>query len=277
MPEDAKRYSIYVVSDATGKTAYSLVTSILVQFKELVDRFFVTHYSFVRDQRKAEKIIKRAQEQNALIVHTFADNQLRQFMNYQINKSEILYIDVFEYAVPIFTQFVGKKPTYRSGRQYNLNENYFKKIEAIEFTIAHDDGQNLFDLEKSDIVLVGPSRTSKTPLSIYLANEGYKVSNIPLVNYIPVPEEVYLVNPKKIFALIINYETMLEIRKKRVSYLGQQASDYANPDNIFKELEYCRDLYKKNRQWRVIDVTKKAIEETAAEIIEKINGGEEVF
>lgn len=275
--EAGKTYSIFVVSDATGKTATSLVRSILVQFKEMVEHFFITHYSFVRNKNKIEKIIKRAVKQKALIVHTFADDNLRSFFNYQMELNNVLYIDIFKRTIPVFTQFIGQNPDHDAGRQYNLNEDYFKRIESMEFTLIHDDGQNLFDIDKADIILVGPSRTSKTPLSIYLANEGYKVANVPLVYGIPVPDEVLAINPKKVVALMLNFEIMLEIRKKRVNYLGNQASDYADPEYIFKELEYCRDIYKKHRAWKKIDVTKRAVEETAAEIIEKVTGGEEIF
>lgn len=272
-----KNYAIFIVSDATGKTAYNVVRSILVQFRDMGEQFLITHYSFVRNQQKLDKIIKRASENRALIVHTFADEELRHYFNHGMEQHKVMYIDIFEKTVPTFIKFLGIDPAHNMGVQYQLTDDYFKKIEAMEFTIAHDDGQNLFDLDKADIILVGPSRSSKTPLSIYLANEGYKVANIPLVYGIPLPDEVLKVSPKKVIALMVNHEIMLEIRKKRLNYLGEQASSYATSEYIFKELEYCRDLYKKNRQWKSIDVTKKAIEEVAAEIIEKIGGKEEVF
>lgn len=275
--ENGRRYPIFIVSDATGKTATRIVRSILIQFKDMVEHFFITHYSFVRKKAKIEKIIQRAIDDKALIIHTFADDELRLHMNFQMNKNNIPYIDVFENIIPVFTKFIGMSPSHHTGMQYQLTEDYFKRIEAMEFTIAHDDGQNLFDIENADIVLLGPSRTSKTPLSIYLANEGYKVANIPLVHGVTVPEEINKVNPKRVVGLIINYEIMLEIRKNRVNYLGRHANDYAAPEYIFEELEFCRSLYRKNRKWKVIDVTKKAIEETATEIIDKVMGGEEVF
>ncbi|HCL57631.1 MAG TPA: kinase/pyrophosphorylase [Spirochaetia bacterium] len=275
--QEKKIYSIFVVSDATGKTAYTVVKSILVLFKEQVEHFIITHYTFVRNEQKLEQIVKRAKEQHALIVHTFGNEDLRIFFNKELEKKGVMYMDLFEKTVPTMSKFIGFSPIHNSGVQYKLTDNYFKKIEAMEFTIAHDDGQNLLDIYKSDIVLLGPSRTSKTPLSIYLANEGYKVSNIPLVNGMPIPEEVYQVDPKKIVCLIVQYDLMLEIRKKRVNYLGHHANAYASPEYIFEELEYCRDLYKKNRNWVVIDVTKKAIEETATEILEKTIWEEEIF
>lgn len=276
--KENKSHSIFVVSDATGKTAYTVVKAILVQFKDIVEHFLITHYTFVRSKARLDQIIKRAVAQNALIVHTFGDDDLRAYFNGELQKQNVLFLDLLDKILPVFTQFIGLAPSHHhSGIQYKLTENYFKKIEAMEFTIMHDDGQNLFDIDKSDIVLLGPSRTSKTPLSIYLANEGYKVSNVPLVYGIPVPEEVMRVDPKKVVCLIIQYDIMQEIRKKRVNYLGQKASAYADPEYIFKELEYCREIYKKNRQWAVVDVTKKAIEEAATEIIEKIIGEEEIF
>jgi regulator of PEP synthase PpsR (kinase-PPPase family) len=275
--QEEKTYSVFVVSDATGKTASGIVRSILVQFKEMVDHFFITHYSFVREKGKIDKIVERAKEQEALIIHTFAEDELREYFNYQLQAGNVRFIDVFQNIIPAFTEFIGISPAHHTGQQYKLNEEYFKKIEAMEFTIAHDDGQNLFDIQNADIIIIGPSRTSKTPLSIYMANEGYRVANIPLVYGIPIPRELKEVNPKKVIALMIQFDIMQEIRKQRVNYLGRHASDYASPEYIFRELEYCRDLYKQNRQWRVIDVSKKAIEETATEIIEKIMGGEEVF
>lgn len=272
-----KIYSVLVVSDATGKTAYNVVRSILVQFKQMVDHFFITHYSFVRDSQKIEKVVSKAKENNSLVVHTVADSNLRNLLNQKLSEQDIIFIDIFQNILPIFTKFIGKIPSQDTGLQYKLTDEYFKKIEAMEFTLIHDDGQNLMDIDKADIILLGPSRASKTPLSIYLANEGYKVTNIPLVYGIPLPEEVFRVDPKKVIGLMLHYDIMVEIRKKRVSFLGEKASGYADPDYIFNELEYCRGIYKKNRQWKVIDVSKRAIEETAAEIIEKIMGREEVF
>jgi len=269
-------YNIFIVSDATGKTATFLVKSIIVQFKGMEDSFVLTHFSFVRKKKKIEEIVESAKKNNAMIVHSFGDLELRHYMNSLIDKENIISLDVFKATIPQFIRFTGKQPSGKPGGQYILTETYFKKIEAMEFTITHDDGQNLHDINRADVVILGPSRTSKTPLSIYLANEGYKVANVPIVYNIPLPQEVFSVDRKKIVGLILNYDIMIEIRKKRSNYLGDDSLKYSDPQYVYNELEYCRELYKKHR-WRVIDVTKKAVEETATEVLNIVLGEEREF
>jgi regulator of PEP synthase PpsR (kinase-PPPase family) len=148
-----------------------------------------------------------------------------------------------------------------------VNEDYFKRIDAIEFTVKHDDGKFAQNLQAADIILVGLSRTSKTPLSVYLSYKGWKVANVPVVKDIPLPESLFTVDQKKIVGLIIDAKTLTQIRKERLIKMGEDPNSiYANPQYIEEEIEYCKSLYRKNRRWPVFDVTEKALEETAAEV-----------
>jgi regulator of PEP synthase PpsR (kinase-PPPase family) len=149
-----------------------------------------------------------------------------------------------------------------------VDEKYFKRIEAIEYTVRHDDGKILGDLDQADIVLIGISRTSKTPLSIFLSHKGWKVANVPLVINTPLPEELFKIDQRKVVGLMIDGDTLLRIRRKRLEKFGQDpGGEYASTRYIEQEMEYAQALFKKNRKWPVFNVTDRALEETAAEIL----------
>jgi regulator of PEP synthase PpsR (kinase-PPPase family) len=159
------------------------------------------------------------------------------------------------------------EPDYQPGLHHAVNDEYFEKVAAVEFTLNHDDGRNIRSLEEADVILIGISRTSKTPLSIFLSLEGLKVVNIPIVMGLPVPEKVFEVDQRKIFCLTIDPSTLHEIRKNRLTRLGvDQGGDYADIHKVVQEVEWANDLYAQNQRWPVFNVTGKALEETAADI-----------
>ena len=154
------------------------------------------------------------------------------------------------------------------GRQYILDEDYFKRIEAINFSVKHDDGKLPEGLKIADLVLVGLSRTGKTPLSTYLANQGWKIANVPVHYDMETPEELFQIDPKKVFGLIINVESLVKLRESRLAQLGLESdAQYADPVQVSGEIEWCRTFFQENQGWRVIDVSNRAIEEVAASIV----------
>ena len=168
--------------------------------------------------------------------------------------------------------FLGKDTSNAQvGALRTVDERYFKRIDAIEYTVKHDDGKLLTDLDSADIILVGISRTSKTPLSIFLSHKGWKVANIPIVYNSPIPEELFSVDQRKVVALLIDEDSLFRIRRKRLEKFGQDpGGEYASMKHISQEIEYAQGIYKKNRRWPVFNVTDRALEETAAEIVKVV-------
>jgi regulator of PEP synthase PpsR (kinase-PPPase family) len=164
--------------------------------------------------------------------------------------------------------YFGYEPKSIAGLLHDVNENYFDRIAAMEYTIAHDDGKDLSGLDKADLVILGISRTSKTPLSMYLSHQGWRVANIPLINGFDVPKEVYQLDQRRVIALTIDAQDLATIRRARLERLGQnQGGQYADPEKVNLEIEYANEIFRKNRRWPVFNVTGKALEETASEII----------
>jgi regulator of PEP synthase PpsR (kinase-PPPase family) len=164
--------------------------------------------------------------------------------------------------------YFGYEPKMIAGLLHDVNERYFERIEAMEYTIAHDDGRDLTGLEKADLIILGISRTSKTPLSMYLSHQGWKVANIPMIRGFEIPAEVFAADQRKIIGLTIDPEDLTVIRRNRLQRLGQErGGEYADPEQVNAEIEYANEIFRQNRRWPVFNVTHKALEETAAEII----------
>jgi regulator of PEP synthase PpsR (kinase-PPPase family) len=259
---------IFTVSDGTGETAVSIVRAIKVQFDDT--EIQVEKFNKIRKREFLEDILLSAKDKNAIIVATVVDHELRVFLISRSLQLGIRVIDVLFPLLETLSEQLGKRPASIPGRLRQLDKDYFRRISAIEYTVRHDDGILNNELKDADIVLVGVSRTSKTPLSMYLGHKGYKVANIPIVPGINPPKELFEIDQNKIISLIIDPSRLAEIRSARMSFLGNENSgDYADVNKIFEELEWSRALFKKNRRWPVIDVTGKALEESAVEI-EKI-------
>ncbi len=262
---------IYVFSDGTGETANTMVRAALVPFS--ANEVQIVRCKNVRTEDQAQKLIKTLSPAHSYVVHTVVSNQLRKTILETCNEMGILSIDLLGPMLSDLSDFLNLKPTdFKIGHFRKVDEKYFKKIEAIEFTVKHDDGKILDSLEKADIVLLGISRTSKTPLSIFLSHKGWKVANVPLVPGTPLPEEIFKVNQKKIIGLLIDAETLYRIRRNRLEKFGQDpAGDYANKENIYNEIDFAKNLFSKNKRWPVLDVTERALEETASEILKIIS------
>ena len=260
-------YQIFLISDSTGETLDRIFLSLKAQFKNI--DYKVNSYSFTRTENQIHKILDLAiKEKNSIILYTIVDNSLAKFLANTCDKKKIPCFGVLGSLILNFSKLFNQKASHEPSGQHALNDEYYDRIEAIQFTMNHDDGNLLNDVEKSDIILLGVSRTSKTPTSIYLANKGFKTANIPLVNKNSIPKNLKE-NPQNfcIIGLTTEAERLADVRKNRINSLKDKKNqDYTNLDKIKKEVEEAKNTFKKYK-WPTIDVTRKSVEETAASII----------
>ncbi len=262
---------IYIISDGTGETASKIVRAFLVQFKNVntKQRKFIE----IREKEQIDEILQKALYEKPLIISTIANKELRDYANEVFTKNGIMIIDIFGYFIGQFEQFFGQKARNVSGLLHKISDQYFEKVKAIEYTVEHDDNRSTRRLDEADIILVGLSRTSKTPLSIYLAQEGgYKVANFAIVKGEKLPDALFKVDQNKIVGLTIDPMRLYEIRKQRAKKLGIENSSYASLSRIYEEVEYANSLFRQHPQWLVIDVTNRSVEESASEIVSKLFG-----
>ena len=263
-------YQIYLISDSTGETLDRIFLALKAQFQNI--EYKVHSYSFTRTENQILKILEDAEKsQNSVILYTIVDNNLAKYLANVSDEKQIPCFGVLGNLILNFSKILNQKASHEPSGQHVLNDEYYERIEAIQFTMNHDDGNLVNDIEKSDIILVGVSRTSKTPTSIYLANKGFKTSNIPLVNENSLPKKLRE-NPQLTCVVGLNTEAerLVDLRKNRMSSLKETENiKYTNIDNIKKEIEEAKKTFRKYR-WPSIDVTRKSVEETAASII-KIN------
>jgi regulator of PEP synthase PpsR (kinase-PPPase family) len=260
-------YQIYLISDSTGETLDRIFLALKAQFKNI--EYKVHPYSFTRTQNQIIKILETAKKnENSIILYTIVDNGLAKFLANQSEDKGLPCFGVLGNLILSFSKLLNQRASHEPSGQHVLNEEYYQRIEAIQFTMSHDDGNLVNEVGKSDIILLGVSRTSKTPTSIYLANKGYKTSNIPLVNENSIPK-ILKENPKISCVVGLNTEPqrLVDIRKNRMSSLKEtENTKYTNIDNIQKEIDEAKKTFKKYG-WPCIDVTRKSVEETAASII----------
>ncbi len=262
---------VYILSDATGQSGLHILRAALVQFEEARTRIQVFHD--IDSKADLKKVLEQAKSAHALIAFTFVKKEMRDYASEYCLKNKMLHLDILGPLINNLASYLDLEPLETPSLLRKINERYFKRIDAIEFTIAHDDGRDAERLHEADIVVVGLSRTSKTPTSFFLAQEGYKVANVPIVPEIPLPEELFEINQGKIVCLNIDPEVLQKIRKVRQQQ-SHLKSSYSDFKKVFGEVEYVRDLIKKHRNWKVVDTTNKSIEETAWEIIHAVYGEE---
>jgi len=260
-------YQIYLISDSTGETLDRIFLALKAQFLNI--EYKVHSYSFTRTENQILKILEDAErKKNAIILYTIVDNNLAKYLANVSDDKKIPCFGVLGNLILNFSKILNQKATHQPSGQHILNEEYYDRIEAIQFTMNHDDGNLINEIDKSDIILVGVSRTSKTPTSIYLANKGFKTSNIPLVNDKSLPEELKK-NPQMtcVIGLSTEPERLLDLRKNRMNSLKKTENiKYTDLENIKKEVLNAKKTFQKYR-WPLIDVTRKSVEETAASII----------
>ena len=260
-------YQIYLISDSTGETLDRVFLAIKAQFKNI--EYEIKSYFFTRTENQIFKILDDAKnKKNPIILYTIVDSNLAKYLGNKSDEKKIPCFGVLGNLILSFSKLLNQQASHLPSGQHALNEEYYERIEAIQFTMNHDDGNLINEIQKSDIILLGVSRTSKTPTSIYLANKGFKTSNIPLVNEKSIPETLKK-NPKLtcIVGLTSEPERLLDIRKNRMNTLREtEGTDYTSIDIIKKEVEEAKKTLKKYA-WPTIDVTRKSVEEAAASII----------
>jgi len=260
-------YQIYLISDSTGETLDRIFLAIKAQFKNI--EYKIHTYSFTRTENQILKILTEAEKnQNSIILYSIVDSSLAKYLANTSNNKKIPCFGVLGDLILSFSKLLNQKASHQPSGQHALNDEYYKRIEAIQFTMNHDDGNLTKEINKSDIILLGVSRTSKTPTSIYLANKGLKTSNIPLVNDNSIPK-ILKDNPKIscVVGLSTEPERLADIRKNRMSSLKEtENKSYTDIEKIKKEVDDAKKTFKKYK-WPVIDVTRKSVEETAASII----------
>lgn len=268
---DATARPIFVVSDSTGDTATRVARAALRQFEGANNPVQV--FANVNDRAMLERILKQAALQGAFVVTSLVSAEQRALANELSKAFRILQVDVIGSLITGLAGWLDAQPQSMPGLLHRTDAEYFKRIEAVEFTVKLDDGKDPRMLPLADIVLVGVSRTSKTPLSVFLAYKGYKVANVPIVLDHEPPASLWEVDPKRVFALTIDPESLQHIRRQRLKTMRlREASTYGDLDYILAELEYAEGLYKRNRQWPVINVTRRAVEETAQLILGHLSG-----
>lgn len=253
---------IYVISDSIGETGELIAKGSVRQFES--ENFQIKRFPYHNSVEQIGPILERAaKDEKSLIVYTNVQTETRDFIVNRVKELGLHSVDVMGSPMEQIEDILGYPPMREPGLIRRLDDNYFKKVEAIEFAVKYDDGKDPRGAKKADICLVGISRTSKTPLSMYLAHKYYKVANIPLVPEIPVPEEVYEKDPKRVIGLTVQPEKLITIREERLKSLGLvSGAKYANMERIREELEYSKAVMEKLGCF-VIDITNRAIEETA--------------
>lgn len=261
---------VYVLSDGTGETAMTMTKAALIHYTN--HDFNIVRGKNIRTPQQLESTINEAYDKKAFIIHTFVTPQLRELVRDKAAGLGLKQVDLLGPLLLELDQFFNVVDSEKAvGLLHAVDEKYYRRVEAIEFTVKHDDGKMLNDLDKADIILVGISRTSKTPLSLFLSHKGWKVVNIPLVMGVELPEELFKVDQRKIVGLIIEPDSLHRIRRNRLEKFGQDpGGDYARIDKIYDEIDHAKKIFSHNKRWPVFNVTERALEETATEILRVI-------
>jgi regulator of PEP synthase PpsR (kinase-PPPase family) len=266
---------IYVVSDSTGETAERVTRATLLQFPDHSVRLKLERR--VRDGRAMTAILESAAAQQAMVVFTLVRPELRDHFNEQAAKLGVRHVDVIGSLISHIGHHLEADPVNIPTGEMPLSQEYFRRVEAIEFAVKSDDGKEPRNLHKSDLVLVGVSRTSKTPLSTYLAGRGLRVANVPLVLGVDPPNELHKLPGYRVVGLTVDVDQLMDIRRQRLQQLGMPPdANYGLRDHIKAELEYAHAIFRDNPEWMVVDVTNCAIEETATIILEALKEREEL-
>ncbi|MGY3778260.1 pyruvate, water dikinase regulatory protein [Isobaculum melis] len=262
-------FILYVISDSAGETANKLIHAAMAQYPNV--QMEIEHFPFIRTEGLLLDILRKAKQENAMVVHTLVIDDLSLIVNQFCEEQQLFCFDMLNPVVREIQRRTGEIPTKKAGAMHQLNDNYFHRISAIEFAVKYDDGKNPKGFLEADIVLLGVSRTSKTPLSMFLANKNLKVANLPLVPEAHIPDELWKVDPTKIVGLMNSPEVLNTIRRERmISYGLNPDTAYSDMTRIHEELDSAKALYDKIG-CLVIDVSRKSIEETAAIILSSMN------
>ncbi len=259
------RREVFLISDGTGETALAAVQAAATQFQ---DDFRIRTFGDIRHESQVRRILERARETGALVVFTLVHEPLARVLQDLAKSLGVATVDLLGPLIRVMATTFHMTPQHRPGVLHAFGDDYFQRIEAVEFAVRHDDGANLHTLFEADLVLTGVSRTSKTPLSMYLAQRGFKTGNVPLVPGMDPPRELREVAPQKVFGLVVDAATLLGIRRARLRQLGAPPyRTYADADQVSQELRQARRLFRQSG-WKTVDITGKAVEENASRILE---------
>ncbi len=268
-----KKFNIHLVSDSTGETVSSVSRAALVQFENVEPEEFA--WTLIRTPTQLDRVIEAISADPGPVLYTLVDNKLRDKLKMECSKRGLPCIPVIAGVVSELSAYLGEETHASPGKQYELNEEYFTRVDAINYALAHDDGQGHWELEDADIVIVGVSRTSKSPTCVYLAYKGYKSANIPFVLDCPLPAGLETLKKPLVIGLTINPERLFQIRKTRLQSINQEGeTNYIDMEYMNREIADSRKLFQKNR-WPVIDVTKRSVEETATTIVQYLKKHQE--
>ena len=241
--------------------------------KQFQTKMYISQGIRILHREQIDAIFTEAAIHHDMIVHTIVTPDLREYISDLARTKHVRALDMIGPALTAFSNYFEQEPKAEPGLLHAVNDEYFGRVAAMEFTLNHDDGRNPDSLHLADVILVGISRTSKTPLSLFLSMNGLKVVNVPLVQGTALPKNLFSVDQRKIIGLTIDPEALLEIRRNRLSRLGAQdhAGDYATQSKVMEELEWANNIFKENKRWPVFNVTDKALEEVAADILKLLN------
>lgn len=257
---------VHLISDSTGETVSAVTRAALAQFSSI--KTIERNYTLVRSLTQLDRAFSAIRIHPGPVLYTLVKGEMRSAVRDFCEKEDIPCISVLGNAITQLSAYIGIPTSAQPGTQHELNENYFSRVEAINFALAHDDGQNTWNLDASDIILVGPSRTSKSPTCVYLANKGLKVANVPFVKDCPLPETLFSAKRPFIVGLTIDVERLFQIRESRLATIGHhEQTNYIDKQAIADEVLASKRLFAKHR-WPFIDVTRRSVEETAAHIIQ---------
>lgn len=267
MQPQTKRLKLVIISDGTGETATAMARATMKQFPD--HDIYFTRYKNVRSKEQIDAIFEEATINHDLVIYTIVSKELREYIAKSSRRQHIRALDILGPLLTSFSNLFDIEPQSEPGLLHEVNDEYFERVAAMEFTLNHDDGRNMESLHLADVILVGISRTSKTPLSLYLSLHGLKVVNVPLIHGSELPKDLFEVDQRKIFGLTIDPDILHEIRKNRLTRLGlkNEDGDYASLNKIVEEVEWATKIFQENKRWPVFNVSGKALEETAAEIL----------
>lgn len=261
-----KRINLHLISDSTGETLSSVSRAVLSQFENVESNDF--YWPLIRNKFQLEKVMESITKDPGIVLYTILQDDLTELLKNHCYELQIPCIPVLSRIITEFSNYLGMNMSHTIGRQHILDEEYFSRVEAISYTLNHDDGQSTWDLYDADIVIIGVSRTSKSPTSVYLSCRGYKTANVPFVTIDTIPDTVYDLKKPLIVGLTINPEKLVQIRQSRLTSIGQDVkTDYIDVESIKNEIAESRKLFSK-LNCVTIDVTQKSVEETSARIIQ---------
>lgn len=265
---DKKLINLHLISDSTGETLSSVARAVLSQFESVESNDFI--WPLIRSKSQLDRVLESISNHPGIVLYTIMHDDLVNELRKECSRLQLPCISVLSHIIAEFSNYLRENVNYSIGRQHLLNSEYFSRVDAISYTITHDDGQSSWDLYEADVVIIGVSRTSKSPTSVYLSCRGYKVANIPFVSLETIPNSIFELKKPLIVGLIINPEKLVQIRQSRLILIGQESSsDYVDIEKIKSEIAESRKLFTK-LNCPVIDVTKRSVEETSAKIIQLI-------